>query len=123
MKAVSLESKKNSMNKFNLSGKAPKLDRISACVIYDANNGKILHIHSVATFGGITPRDQHEVEREALSLAKESGRELGNVKALHVNHMELKPHVRYKVDLKKQSLVEDVDMLEELMRMRQSSFR
>ncbi len=77
------------------------------CVVYDAQTGRILHVHQVVTLhGGEAPTD-HEIESRALALAANDRRQRSQMRVLHVNPESLSPGERYRVDLEKQALLSE----------------
>ena len=81
--------------------------RSHTCVIFNPEDGAIQHLHTVTTLGSGKRVRATEVEREALTLAREAGRKVDGARLLHLPDAELRPYVRYRVDLKTSRLVEE----------------
>jgi hypothetical protein len=98
------------MTRVHVSGNCPQPSKTHVCVIYDPATGKIHHIHRVTTLGAAPTRSQHEVEREAYTLAERRNhqrpvaRDLTKAKILHLTDPELEPGALYEVDLTHRAL-------------------
>jgi hypothetical protein len=75
------------------------------CVIYDPANGRVLHIHHDIALPGGRPAGENEIEAAALGQLRKRGRLTDQLRVLHVKPEELRPDVRYSVDLIEKSLV------------------
>jgi hypothetical protein len=85
---------------------APPAKSARSCVLYDADSGRILHIHqSVVLEGGETPADA-DMERTARELLADRDIKPTKVLALHLPHADFKPRTAYTVDVTKRVLVE-----------------
>jgi len=81
-------------------------ESMDICVLYDSTNGRIMHIHRVATFAGAKKTSKPEIEARCLKVAKQLGHATEHLKTLHVPQEEFKPSTPYKVDVQKLKLVE-----------------
>lgn len=76
-----------------------------ACLLYDPENGAILHVHRVVTFKGAEEWPVTAIEERTRQLATNFGLEAERLKSLIVDGKKLKPEKDYRVDPKKQRLV------------------
>jgi hypothetical protein len=77
-----------------------------ACVVYDATNGRIQHVHRVVTLKGGTEPNRSEIEARAMEFAAtHQGIGKIRVKALLVSHEQLTAGATHKVDPKKGTLI------------------
>lgn len=68
------------------------------CVVYDAQDGHIVHVHhDISLHQGLHPSEA-EVEAAALAQVHKRGRPTGQLKTLHVEPHEVQHQVRYKVN-------------------------
>ena len=81
-------------------------ESLDICVLYDSSNGRIAHIHRVATFAGAKKTGKPEIEARCLKIAKQLGHATEHLKTLHVPHKEFKAATPYQVDVKTLKLVE-----------------
>jgi hypothetical protein len=77
----------------------------NACVLYDADNGRILHVHRTLVFAGGRMPDKATIESRAREVFTRSRGERP-IRALHVDEVSLKPGALFKIDLEKRTLVE-----------------
>ena len=90
----------------NAIGSAATIRSKKACVVYDAETGRVWHVHRVVTFdGGREPSDA-EVAADALRALRSLHAGLGALETLRVDHDELKPGKRYRVDVDKKTLLQ-----------------
>ena len=77
-----------------------------ACVVYDAETGRMHHLHRVVTFeGGREPSDD-EIAAAALRAFQELHADRrGAFETLHVDHAAVEPGVKYRIDVHKKKLV------------------
>jgi hypothetical protein len=87
------------------SGGTGRVRSARACVVYDAESGRVHHVHQVVTFEGGREPDEHEVEAHALALVRKRGFHAGNLMVLHVAHDAIQPRTLYAVDVRTRSLV------------------
>ena len=86
-------------------GRAPALQAVDAVVFYDPQTGQVAHTHHVLTFEGAERRNPEEQVQSALEAAQRLGRDVENLKILHVP--EFRPVApSYRVDLEMLVLVE-----------------
>lgn len=76
-----------------------------ACLLYDPDNGSILHVHRVVTIKGAEEWPAAAIEERARKLAKGFGLEAERLKSLIVDGKKLASDKDYRVDPKKQRLV------------------
>jgi len=91
--------------KFFRNGKAfePEYDKI--CVLYDPQNGQVIHIHEVVIPPGGRKVDDNGVETRTFQQAANLGKDTSKLKALHVLPKDIERGSPYKVDLKSIKLV------------------
>ncbi len=90
-------------------GLRTKPQQTKTYVIYNGETGEIDHIHTVVTIKKASVRDQHEIEAETMTLARQQGIKLTKPKTLFVNELpRFRPERRLKIDLAKLKLI-DVD--------------
>lgn len=82
------------------------IEQSSVVVIYDSENGNIMHIHECVSLRGGKHPDRSVLEREALERAARAGRDTTRASILHVDPDSLRTHAHYKVDAKKHVLME-----------------
>jgi hypothetical protein len=84
-----------------------KLDLIHTTVLYDKNNGKIIHMHQEVFFANAKIMSQQQIEVKVLDLAKNStGCDTSKLAILHLQNAEINPSLHYNVDIKTKKLVE-----------------
>lgn len=76
-----------------------------ACLLYDPDNGAILHVHRVVTLKGAEEWPAAAIEERARQLAKDFGLDAGRLQALIVDGRKLAADKDYRVDPKKQRLI------------------
>jgi hypothetical protein len=85
----------------------PEVDRKSVVLVYDAQNGEIVHYHEFITLKGGRHPDQKTMEKEALEGHRQARPEAKGATAfLHLEPSALKAEKAYKVDVAKRALVE-----------------
>jgi hypothetical protein len=89
---------------FQTTGKR-RISSTKSCVVFDKAKGTILHVHHVLTIEGGQETSDSEVEKKALELAISRGINASKVDVLSVDPKLFEQHARYKVDVKKQTLV------------------
>jgi hypothetical protein len=83
------------------------VESIHAVAVYHKKDGRVCHLHHVITFKGVERRSQQEHERNARIYAEKLGHDPANLEFLHVP--DFRPFARkYRVDLKRKALVEEV---------------
>ena len=90
---------------FSQVGNVPKTKSIHSIALYSPKDGTILHMHHVMTMEGCEPRNEADVEEEAVSFAKKLGHDVENLKVLHAPDT-LNPFTRYRIDLTKLEFIE-----------------
>jgi|HubBroStandDraft_1064217.scaffolds.fasta_scaffold722137_1 protein-tyrosine-phosphatase len=92
------------MNKIVIDSKVVEAPPVRICLLYDKTDGRIIHGHKVLSFSKTKLTDK-DIEARALALAKQLGKDISNVKALHVQEKDFDQSAVYKVDTKKGTLV------------------
>ena len=98
--------------KISQIGKIPvKFTGSRSVVVYDGKSGEVRHVHTVVTCKGAKERADDDVKREALELAgqmmrRSADENLARAESVVFSDLELRPDVRYKVDVKKRELIE-----------------
>ena len=89
------------------AGATVAVQSIKACVVYDAESGRIHHHHRAMTLVGGHEPDEAEMEQAALERVaqRRSGHPGGTLKVLHVAHDAIEPGKDYRVDPAKRALV------------------
>ncbi|MEU2402604.1 hypothetical protein ABZ767_31090 [Streptomyces pseudogriseolus] len=75
------------------------------CVVFDASNGRIHHIHDVVTIEGAEEMPDDAVAREAMQLAAQRGLDTGSLETVHIDPEALATEAEYRVDPQTRSLV------------------
>jgi hypothetical protein len=70
------------------------------CVLYDPSNGAIVHTHWVTTLPGGRVVGQAEMEKRIRERAAFRGRDVQEMKVLHVDPKDYEQGTRYQVDTK-----------------------
>ena len=85
-----------------------KIASESACVVYHSETGAVVHIHRVASLEGATVQDPPAMEARAIELALsvDQKRDRSKLRTLSVDPGDLATSARYKVDLRRKTLVE-----------------
>lgn len=83
-----------------------KLDLIHTIVLYDKNNGKIMHMHQEVFFANSKTMSQQQIEVKVLDLANSTGCDTSKLAILHLQNAEINPSLHYNVDIKTKKLVE-----------------
>jgi hypothetical protein len=84
----------------------PRPEEERLCVLYNPNEGTIVHTHRVTTFPGGHKVDKAEMEKRIRERATAAGRDLTGLEILHVQPEEYKPRTQYRVDVRARKLVE-----------------
>ena len=74
------------------------------CVVYDARTGDIVHVHHDISLNKGPYPGEAEVEAAALAQVQKRGRNMGDMKTLHAQPHDFKPHARYKVNPQRRAL-------------------
>ena len=90
---------------FQSTGNA-KVQSIRCCVLFDPKDGSIRHTNRVITLEGATTTSKEQMEQRTFRLAASFGLDTKKLRPLHVNHEDIAPGHRYKVDTKTRSLTE-----------------
>ena len=93
------------LNKIQTAGPAPKVVATHAVALYDAESGRIAHMHSVLTLEGGARYDPEHHEQNARAYAEKLGHPVKALRALHVPNFQ-SARARLCVDVQKQTLVE-----------------
>ena len=76
-------------------------------IVYDPNNGKIVHIHEVVALPGVSLPDDEHLESEARNIAnKVKGTTATNLGILQVKREEMNPEIHYEVDTRNKTLLQ-----------------
>ena len=87
------------------AGTAPAIASIDAVAVYDAKDGRVVHMHHAVTFEGAEKRRDREAHQKiALETAKQFGHSTEGLDMLYVADFEPTNKV-YRVDLKSRTLV------------------
>jgi len=87
------------------AGKTPDIASMHLVALYNAKDGRIVHMHHALTLEGAQLLKREEHERNARAYAERLGHDVGSVRALHVP--DFRPTGKhYRVDVEKQALVE-----------------
>lgn len=77
---------------------------VNTVIVYDPNDGRIIHTHQFATVESGTPPTEKRMEETALKFASPK---VGKHKFAVLHHkVPLKPHTAYRVDVNTSRLVE-----------------
>jgi hypothetical protein len=87
------------------SGGTAKVHSAKSCVLYEADTGRIHHMHHVITLEGGQESTAREMEEHALNVVRQRGVDAANLQVLHVASDAIDPGMRYVVDPKRRSLV------------------
>jgi len=82
-----------------------ELESDQACIVYDANTGRIQHLHRVITLKGGTKPEPSEIEARAMEFAAQKGKKTSQLKTLLVSSEQLHLGTAHKVDLKTGSII------------------
>ena len=82
-----------------------ELESDQACAVYDANTGRIEHVHRVVTLKGGTNPEPGEIEARAMEFAAQNAKKTSQLKTLLVSPEQLHPGTAHKVDLKTGSII------------------
>jgi hypothetical protein len=85
------------------AGNAPRLVDEQFVAVYDPNDGRILHFHTVRTFEGARRVSAEEAKQEALSMALKHGHGVEHAQTLHTT--KIPGQGVYRVDLVAKTLV------------------
>src|SRR5262245_13815151 len=78
-----------------------------AWVVYDAQTGRIHHVHRVITLqGGVEPNPR-EIEDRVMAIADERGMPRAQVRMLAVSPAQLQPGARHRIDPTQGTLVSE----------------
>jgi hypothetical protein len=82
-----------------------KIQSIKCCILYDAKDGTIKHVHRTITIAGANESYECSIEERTLELARDLGVDITSTRALRLDDEELDPNKQYKVDVDRCSLV------------------
>src|SRR6188472_1337551 len=85
-------------------GEGPVVASIDAIALYDPKDGRVVHMHHVVTFEGITAQDREAQRQNALDLARKFGHKVVDLQVLHVPNFQPTGKA-YRVDLAKKALI------------------
>jgi hypothetical protein len=77
------------------------------CILYDPSNGRIVHTHQVAAYGGANVPSVPELAESCIAIANKLGHDTTTLKTLAVSPEDFKPGVPYKVDVQSRRLIEE----------------
>jgi hypothetical protein len=77
-----------------------RIQSIKSCLLFDAKDGEIRHVHHVVTLHGAAETSRSQIEKRALALAADFGLDVKRLRSLYVEGDELETGSRYKVDVK-----------------------
>ena len=84
--------------RFETTGRQ-RIESVRCCVLFDAKDGEIRHVHHVVTLHGALETSRAEIEKRAFALAADLGVEVNRLRSLHIEGDELQAGSRYnKVD-------------------------
>lgn len=83
----------------------PGVVALKGCALFDPADGRVRHMHRVATLEGAQETSGEEVEARARTIAAECGIDEGRLAALHFDPREMEPGRRYRVDVEAKRLV------------------
>ena len=84
--------------KYIRDGKEVEPELIKTCVLYDRDTGHIVHVHKVVSLPSGRPPASDHVEKRAMELAAQGGRDVSKLKALHVSATEWDESYPHRVD-------------------------
>lgn len=87
------------------SGGTIPIQSSRACIVYDAQSGKIYHVHEVITLQGGREPTEAQIEAHAMAIVKRKGYPEERLSILHMPLEELPRRRAYIVDLKTKALV------------------
>jgi hypothetical protein len=90
--------------KFQTTGKA-QVHSVKCVVVFDRVDGKIRHVHHSVTLEGGRETPERDLQTRALALAVKRGLDPATVDVVQVEPDAIQPGTRYRVDVKKRSLV------------------
>jgi hypothetical protein len=79
---------------------------VKICLVYDPNDGRIVHKHEVITLRGGKETEDGDVESKAKEMAVKAGHDVSKLKVLHASPKEYSTQKAYKVDTKSLRLIE-----------------
>jgi hypothetical protein len=86
-------------------GGTVKVNSAKACVVYQADNGRVHHVHHAITLEGGREPSEGEMENHVLNLVRQRGVTAANLQVLHVAREAIEPGTVYVVDPTSRSLV------------------
>jgi len=82
-----------------------EIESDQACAVYDANTGRVEHLHRVITLKGGTKPERSKIEARAMEFATENAKKTSQLKTLLVSPEQLHLGTAHKVDLKTGSII------------------
>jgi hypothetical protein len=75
-------------------GDAPKLDAVKVVALYEPKSGKIVHLHTIATFKGARAASEEEAIKRATAHASHIGHAVDKLKVKVSSNLEhaTRPH-------------------------------
>lgn len=93
------------MKSMTYGGTVP-VQSCKACVVYDAQTGRIEHTHHAIVLKGGRDIPDDEIAATALDMLRDRGADVAKLKVLHTNPDALEAGIVYAVDVAKRVLVE-----------------
>jgi hypothetical protein len=88
------------------AGEAPRQIARQIALVYDSEDGRIVHQHAQVTLEGAEIADLAYIERRAISIAAGRGHTASTLRVLHVNPSLIRRGTHYAVDPNTSELVE-----------------
>ncbi len=75
------------------------------CIVYDAESGRVHHVHQVVTLEGGQEPTEAQIEAHAMEIVRRKGKPTQKLKMLHLPSEKIPMHQLLAVDPKTKTLV------------------
>src|SRR6516225_7955489 len=93
------------MKSIFLKGKPLSDEASKVCILYDPDNGRVVHVHGVTIVNGAKKVSNAGLEQRAMKHAKTFGRSVERLKTLHLPFSALRALGAFKVNSEGTGLV------------------
>ena len=87
-------------------GKILESEPYEVCAVYDAKDGRIVHVHEIVRWPGSPESSKHTLERRGLEIAAKMGHAVSKLKALRLEPIAFDRGKRYRIDPRSERLIE-----------------
>jgi len=93
------------MSSMYYKGRPVPDDSSKVCILYDPDNGRVVHVHGVTVLEGENAINENELEERARSRATAVGRSISGLRALHLKISEIPQGTSFTVNTEGTGLI------------------